>query len=164
MTIIFYNCDGNVAFSHAFYNSHVFTGWNKLLLYTFNSTVIISILSLYIPFSRYSKINFLREYQKGLSRRYCLLDFNVKVRGVGYIGYTNDFTPQQSQAWGRSCWSLIKLLVIVTLNNLTSEVNDMHFINEMHLVLKIAICSRHTYSECFVNFFLRWNKAITYNL
>ena len=116
MTIIFYNCDGNVAFSHAFYNSHVFTGWNKLLLYTFKSTVIISILSLYIPFSRYSKINFLREYQKGLSRRYCLLDFNVKVRGVGYIGYTNDFTPQQSQAWGRSCWSLIKLLVIVTLN------------------------------------------------
>ena len=67
------------AFSNSFYNSDVFSEWNKLLLHTSNSAAISCIFSLYIPFNRNSEINFLRWYLKGLPRRPWLLDFYVKV-------------------------------------------------------------------------------------
>ena len=37
-----------------------------------------------------------RWYLKALPRRHWLLVFYVKVRGVGFTGYTNDFTAGQS--------------------------------------------------------------------
>ena len=67
------------AFLNAFYNSHAFSKWIKLLFHTFNSAAISCIFSLYIPFNRNSEINFLRWYLKGLPRRPWLLDFYVKV-------------------------------------------------------------------------------------
>ena len=112
----FYHCDGNVPFSHALYNLHVFSESNRFLLHAFNSIVICGIFSLYIPFNRHSKVDFLRWYQNGQYRRLWLLDFHVKVRGVGSIGYMNDFNPVRSWAWSRSFWTLIKFLVIETRN------------------------------------------------
>ena len=43
-----YYCDEKFAFSNAFYNSHVFSEWNKLLLHTFNSAAINCVYSVCI--------------------------------------------------------------------------------------------------------------------